>query len=137
VGGELCNRIFKLKKRIIRAMIGVNTLTSCRQFFMEQNILTLASLYILEVSCFVKKYCQSLEFNADVHNYNTRRKMDIHIQSYRMNLYKNTVINMGTKIYNKLPDYVKGIDSYKFFKKALKSFLLRNTFYSVEEYLST
>ena len=63
--------------------------------------------------------------------------MDIHIQSYRMNLYKNSVINMGTKIYDKLPEYIKGTDSYKFFKKALKSFLLCNTFYSVEEYLST
>ena len=129
--------MFKLQKRVIRAMIGVNTTTSFRQFFKELNILTLASLYILELSCFIKKYCQSLVFSADVHNYNTRRKMDIHIQSYRTNLYKNSVINMGTKIYNKLPEYVKGIDSYKFFKKALKSFLLCNTFYSVEEYLST
>jgi hypothetical protein len=66
-----------------------------------------------------------------------QNEIDIHIQSYRMNLYKNSVINMGTKMYNKLPDYIKGIDSYKFFKKAFKSFLLRNTFNSVEEYLFT
>jgi hypothetical protein len=55
VGGELNKIIFKLQKRVIRAMIGVNTTTSCRQFFKELNILTLTSLYILEVSCFIKK----------------------------------------------------------------------------------
>jgi len=31
---------------------------------------------------------------------------------------------MGTKLYNKLPGYIKEIDSYKTFKKELKSLLL-------------
>jgi len=46
--------------------------------------------------------------------------MDIHIQSYNTDLYKISVINMGTKLYNTLPGYIKGIDSYKTFKKELK-----------------
>ena len=117
-------------------MAGVNSRTSCRQLFKELNILTLSSLYILEVTCFLKRYCQSLELNVNVHNHNTRRKMDIHIKSHRTNLYKNSVINMGSKIYNKLPDHLKEIDSFKVFKKKLKVFLLLHTFYSVEEFLS-
>ena len=40
---------------------------------------------------------------------------------------------MGTKVYNKLPGYIKEIVSYKAFKKEFKSFLLLHTFYSVEE----
>jgi hypothetical protein len=43
---------------------------------------------------------------------------------------------MGSKIYNKLPDKMKKIDSYNVFKKKLKSFLLLHTFYTVEEFLS-
>jgi hypothetical protein len=58
--------------------------------------------------------------------------MYIHIKAHRTNLYKNSVINMGSKIYNKLPDHLKEIDSYKVFKNKLKSFLYSNTFYSVE-----
>jgi hypothetical protein len=49
---------------------------------------------------------------------------------------KKSVINIGTKVYNKLPGYIKEIDSYKAFKKELKSFLLLRTFYSVEEFVS-
>ena len=45
---------------------------------------------------------------------------------------------MGTKVYmyNKLPGYIKEIDSYKTLNKQLKSFLLLHTFYSVEEFVS-
>jgi len=49
---------------------------------------------------------------------------------------KKSLINMGTYVYNKLPGYIKEIDSYKAFKKEVKSFLLPHTFYSVEESVS-
>jgi hypothetical protein len=117
-------------------MVGVSSRNSCRQLFKELNILTLVSLYISEVICFVRKYRQSVELNSNVHTYNRRRKMDIHIQSYNTEIYKKSVIKMGTKLYNKLPGYIKEIDSYNAFKKELKSFLLLYTFYSVEEFVS-
>jgi hypothetical protein len=43
---------------------------------------------------------------------------------------------MGSKLYNKLPDYIKEIESYKTFSKRLKSFLLGQAFYSVEEFVA-
>ena len=43
---------------------------------------------------------------------------------------------MGTKVYNNLPKFLKEIDDYKVFKKELKLFLLLQTFYSVEEFVS-
>ena len=43
---------------------------------------------------------------------------------------------MGTKLYNKLPGYIKEIDSYKTFKNELKSLLLLHSFYSVEEFVA-
>jgi hypothetical protein len=48
-GGELTSRILGIQKRVIRSMAGVNLGTSCRQLFKELSILTIASLYILEV----------------------------------------------------------------------------------------
>jgi hypothetical protein len=88
-------------------MAGVSSRTSCRQLFKELNILTLASLYIFEVTCFTRKYCQSLEQNSQVHQYNTRRRLDIHVKLQKTEIYKRSVINMGTKIYNNLPKLKK------------------------------
>jgi hypothetical protein len=74
--------------------------------------------------------------NSNIHAHNRRRKMDIDIQSYKTDLYKRSVINLGTKLYIKLPSYIKEIDSYKTFKKELKSILLLHSFYSVEEFVA-
>ena len=88
MGGELNMRRLRIQKRVLRSMVAISSRTSCRQLFKELNILTLASLYILEVICFIRKYRQSVELNSDVDTYNTRRKMDIHIQSYNTEIYK-------------------------------------------------
>jgi hypothetical protein len=50
--GELNKRILRIQKRAIRSMVGASSRTSCRQLFKDLNILTLASLYILKVTCF-------------------------------------------------------------------------------------
>jgi hypothetical protein len=44
---------------------------------------------------------------------------------------------MGTKVYNNLPKFVNEIKDYKTFKKELKLFLLLQSFYSVEEFVSS
>jgi len=90
----------------------------------------------MEVTCFIKKYCQSVELNSNIHEYNTWREKDIHVQSHKIDLYKQSVINLGTKLYDKMSGYIKEIVNYKAFKKELKSFLLHHAFYSVEKFVS-
>ena len=50
---------------------------------------------------------------------------------------KKSVINKGTRVNNNLPRFLKEIDDYKAFKKELKLFLLLQSFYSVEEFVSS
>ena len=116
-------------------MVGASSRTSCRQLFQELNILALVSRHIMEVICYIRKHHQFVDLDSNIHAHNTRRKMDIHIQSHNTDLYKRSIINMGTKLCNKLPGYMKEIDSYKTFKKELKSLLL-HSFYSVEEFVA-
>jgi len=78
-------------------MSGVSSRTSCIQLFKELNILTLASLYIFGITCFIRKYCQSLEQNYQVHQHNTRRKLDIHIKTQKTELYKKECNKYGYK----------------------------------------
>jgi len=80
-----------------------------------------------------RKHHQFVDLNSNIHDHNTRRKMDIHIQSYNTDLYKRNVIDIGTKLYSKVPGYIKEIDSYKTFKKKLKSLLFLHSFHSEEE----
>jgi len=87
----------------------------------------------MEVICHIRKHHQFVDLNSNIHAHNTQRKMDIHNQSYNTDLYKRSVINMGTKLYNKLPGYIKETDSYKTFKEELKSLLLLHSFYPVQE----
>jgi len=82
----------------------------------------------MKVICYIRKHHQFVDRNSNIHAHDTRRKMDIHIQSYDTDLYKRRVINMGTKLYNKLSGYIIEIDSYKAFKKELKSLLLLHSF---------
>ena len=67
----------------------------------------------MEVIYYTRKHHQFVELNSNIHTYNTQRKMDIHIQSYITDLYKRIVLNMGSKLYNKLPGYINEINSYK------------------------
>jgi hypothetical protein len=67
-------------------MAAVNPVTSCTQIFKELRILTIASLYVLEVISNLRRHQQFVELNSNIHTYSTRRKMDIHIQSYKTDI---------------------------------------------------
>jgi hypothetical protein len=91
-------RILRIQKQVIRSMVGVSARTSCRQLFKELNILTLVSLYIMEVICYVRKHRQFVDLNSNIHAHNTWRKMDNHIRSHNTDLHKRSVMNMGNCI---------------------------------------
>jgi hypothetical protein len=63
--------------------------------------------------------------------------LDIPVKLQKTEIYEKSVINIGTKMYNNLPKFLKEIDDYKALKKELKLFLLLQTFYSVEEFVSS
>jgi len=51
-------------------------------------------------------------------------------------MLKKSVNNLGTKLNNRLPNYIKNLEDLKPFKKQVKALLLQQSFYSIEEYLS-
>ena len=50
-------------------------------------------------------------------------------------LFQKSVVNMGIKLYSKVPKSIKKSENFKLFKKELKSLLLTNSFYSVDKFL--
>jgi hypothetical protein len=82
----------------------------------------------------MEKYSGSISENSAIHEHNTRRKIDIHIQSCRTSSYQKSVINIGIKLFNHLPLELKQLQDFKEFRKRLKLLLINKSLYSLNEY---
>jgi len=85
---------------------------SCRQKFKESRILTVTSLYILEVLCVIKKYKGDLKKNCEIHKHNTRSKYDLHAQSRNTSLLQKSELHIGGRLYKCLPLRIKKLDKF-------------------------
>jgi hypothetical protein len=88
------------------------------------------------VICFIKKYKDFMAKNVDIHNYNTWRKLNLHVKHCNTVSLKKSVINMGITLYNNVPEQIKLRKNFNSFKRDLKSFLLKYSIYSVDEFMS-
>lgn len=129
-------RVFVLQKRAIRSMFGLYARQSCKETFVDSKILTLPSLYIFEILKFVKKNMNDFNRQNSYHNYSTRHGSNLQYDLHRLELYKYNPYYMGSMLYNKLCDNIKSIVSVKKFISTVKTFLVSNAFYSVEEFLN-
>jgi len=70
LGGGIkeCIKILRIEKRVIRLITGLNNKESCKQNFKENKILTITSLYVLEVLSYVKEK-GDIKYNYDFHEY--------------------------------------------------------------------
>ncbi|PNF17023.1 hypothetical protein B7P43_G02754 [Cryptotermes secundus] len=128
--------LFKLQKKCLRVVKGVRNRVSCRNLFREFKILTVTSLYIFEILCFIIKNRIYTTQYSDVHGYNTIHKHNLYVQFCNTERCKRGVIGMGTKIFNGLPTELKSVNNFNVFKKKLKNYLLCNVFYSLQEFFN-
>ena len=74
--------------------------------------------------------------NLEIHCHDTRKASNFHVPTAKLTKYQKGAHYMGIKIFNHLPDYIKGlINEKQAFKNALERFLLDNIFYSINDYL--
>ena len=70
-----------------------------------------------------------------MHHIDTRQHANFHQPSVNVTKFQNGVSNLGAKVFNMLPSYIKiESDNPKKFKMALQKFLYENSFYSLDEY---
>jgi hypothetical protein len=100
-------KTMRIQKRGIKLITGINKYESCRQKFKENRILTVTSIFILEVSCYIKKYKGDLKHNCEIHEYNTGSKYDLHTKPRNTSLFQNSVLHMGVRLYKRLPLKIK------------------------------
>lgn len=132
---HLSNSIFKIQKRIIRIITNKCKRDSCRQLYKQLQILTFPAQYIFSLLMFVIKHRDFFPSNSDIHDQNTRYNHNLHLPITNLTLVQKGVLHSGIKIYNHLPTHIKTLSKDpKHFKLKLKSFLLEQTLYSLEEF---
>jgi len=102
-------KAFCIKKKVIRLITGIKKYESCRHKFKENRILTVTTMYDLEVLCVIKKYRGDLKQNCEIHEHNTRSKYDLHTQSHNTSLLQKSALHMGIRLYERLPLKIKKI----------------------------
>jgi len=104
--------------------------------FSKLGILTLYSQYIFSIVLFVVKHKDIFTFNVELHKINTLQKLDLHIPSMNVTKVQKGVYYSGITLFNSLPFGIKKIaHNINKFRHELKKFLIKNSFYSVEEYI--
>ena len=77
---------------------------------------------------FVVKHKVMFTFNIELHKQNTQHKLDLHVQK--------GIYYSGVTLFNALPLGIKKVaHNNNKFKHELKKCLLKNSFYSVAEYM--
>jgi len=129
--------IFKVQKRIIRIVMNLSKNASCRQPFKDLNILPVPSQYILSVLLFLPKNKDQFMTDSQMHKITTWQTSDLYVPAANLTMYQKGIYYQGIKIYNHLPETIKGLSGDKNkFKLELKRYLLHNSFYSVKEHFN-
>lgn len=125
--------VFKMQKRCLRAMFKIHMTDSCRPLFLKHRILTLPSLYIIEVALFVKNnpHLFPLKSNFVARN---RREDRLCLFPSKTALLRNSIVCMGPIIYNKLPKSYQKLDINEF-KRKFKKILIDKCYYNIDEFL--
>jgi hypothetical protein len=75
--------------------------------------------------------------NFEVDNINTRNKLKLHKPISNLTLYQKGVYYMCIRIFSKLPEYIANLAGNKrSFISTLRQHLVRQPFYSLEEFLN-
>ena len=127
---------FKLQKKAVRLICNVKRKTSCREVFRTLIIQPVPCVHIMETVYYIKLNNEGLKQILAIHDHKTQHRSNFQTQFCRTDIFKKSVNNLGTKLYNKLPNYLKNLKNLKILIKQLEAFLLQQTFYSVDEYWS-
>lgn len=128
--------VFLCQKKIVRCMVAVPRTASCRPLFRSLKILTLPSLYILEVASLIYKKQKQFLRHADQHHYDTRNKMGFILPNFGFRIGRKSPIYLGLEIFNRLDVSIKNSESLGVFRYRLKKFLIDKCYYNISEFLS-
>ena len=118
-------------------MLRLGPRSSCKQGLKKLDILTVPCLYIYALMLFAVKNLNIYQTNYSVHGMNTKQQSNLHKSSVRLSSMHRGVYNSSIKVFNQLPQNIFKFCNYiHTFKTLLRGYLVKNAFYSIDEFLS-
>ena len=115
------DKIFKIKKRVIRIITNSRMRDSWRELFKKLEILSLYFRYILSISIFVIKSKHLYYTNNQIHSIHTRLQTNLHPPTANLTKFQKAVYYSAIKIFNNLPHNIKDLaNETVLFRNALK-----------------
>ena len=96
--------------------------------------MTVPSIYIYELLKFVKQNREQFCRNDNIHNHNTRQKLNLHTPRFLLKVSQNDIYHKGARMYNVLPPKIRDLP-FQRFKHIVKLNLVKSCFYNIEDYL--
>lgn len=127
-------RVFRLQKRALRNIFKLKSRDTCRPYFVEHGVLTLASLYIYEVTMFILKNQDLFEGCRLNHTYATRNKDHLKLTKLQYAYLQKNVPYSALQIFNKFPSEFKKLPLTRV-RHLMKFFLVSKAYYSVQEFI--
>jgi hypothetical protein len=105
----------------------------------QKIVYTYSSLFIIyALMLFDAKNLNIYQPNSSLHGMNTKQQNKLHIPSVRLSSIERGVFYSFVKIFNQLPQNIfKYCNNIHTFKALLRDYLVKNVFYSMEEFLFT
>ncbi|KAK9498409.1 hypothetical protein O3M35_003049 [Rhynocoris fuscipes] len=127
-------KVFRMQKMALRIVLGQNANATFRGLFKSHNILTVPSIYIYNCLLFYKNNPSLFERYINPTSYNTRGRNNLMFPVDKLSSYAQNGYTMSVKLFNKLPLKIKQLKISEF-KRTINNFLMKNSFYNVNEYL--
>lgn len=127
-------RVFKLQKKAVRIIANVGFRDHCKPLFKKYGIMPLPTLYIYYSLLEIHKNASTFNKNCDIHKYQTRSSNLLRAPKHRLQRSVNNTLDLN--LYNKLPPKLKTLNNQQF-KCNVKSIMLMNCYYSIQEYMDT
>ena len=124
------NSLFITQKKVIRTCAYSIWLEHSTPLFLSLNKLKIREIYTYQLAVYMNRYHHNLlppglpnnkfTVQSDIHSYNTRQALDLHIDSTNTKLAENTIKIQGPIIWNSINKATKNCRSLASFKKSLK-----------------
>ena len=128
--------VFRLQRRILRVVGGLDYRADCRSTFVRMGVMTVPSLYILECLKFAVTNRSSMTTHGDVHTYNTRGSDNVLMPRLRLERSRYGPNYYSFKLYNAIDISIRELPQPKFLGR-IKKHLKEKAFYSIQEFLDS